>query len=97
MTKEIFPEIEHQLRPLAGNHPVWAVRHRLDPNVHPLWGIEHGGRTSVIYSPTDLCCYWNQAHRDASNPAVIEAIELGQNVVDYATSRKLPPSKLAAR
>ena len=30
------------------------------PTIHPLWGIEHGCRTVVIYSPDDLSCYWNQ-------------------------------------
>ena len=32
-----------------------------------------------------------------ANPAVIKAIRVGQNVIDYATGRKLPPDKLSER
>ena len=39
-----------------------------DPNVHPLWGIEHGCRTVVIYSPADLSCFWNQMDSQPDNP-----------------------------
>ncbi len=67
------------------------------PDVHPLWGIEHGCRTVVIYSPEDLSCYWNRAENSPANPAVIKALRVGQNVVDYATGRELPADKLAVR
>jgi serine/threonine protein kinase len=97
IAKSMFPEVEHQLRPLTEAHPVWTCRYRLDPSVHSLWGIDRGGRTSVIYSPSDLSCYWNQAHRDAANPAVIGATKVGQNVVDYVTGRKPPRDKLAVQ
>ena len=60
LMRELFPEPENELRPLDGDHPVWRARFEIDPNAHPLWGIEHGCRTVVIYSPTDLSCYWNQ-------------------------------------
>ena len=51
----------------------------------------------MIYSPDDLSCYWNQAENSAANPAVIKAIKVGQNVVDYATGRELPADKLTVR
>src|SRR5262249_49026713 len=54
LMKTIFPEEEYKLRPLSEEHPVWRARHLLSPDVHPLWGIEHGCRTVVIYSPADL-------------------------------------------
>ena len=82
---EIFVESEHKLNPLSKDHPIWSVKHRLHPGAHWLWGIQFGGRTAVIYSPTSLSCYWNQAHRDRSNPAVIQAVKVGQNLVEYAT------------
>ena len=47
---EIFPEPEYRLRPLGEDHPVWRAKHMLNPSIHPLWGIEHGCRTVVIYS-----------------------------------------------
>jgi hypothetical protein len=94
---EIFPEEAYKLRPLSEDHPVWRARHLLSPDIHPLWGIEHGCRTVVIYSPADLSCYWNQLEQSATNPAVIKATKIGQNVIDYATGREMPADKLTIR
>ncbi len=97
LMKEIFPEEEFQLKPLSPDHPVWRANHMLSPEVHPLWGIEHGCRTVVIYSPEDLSCFWNQSERSPANPAVIRSNKVGQNVIDYATGREMPPDKLVIR
>jgi hypothetical protein len=94
---EVFPDKEYDLHPLAEDHAVWRAKHLLTPDVHPLWGIEHGCRTVVIYSPKDLSCYWNQSEIQPDNPAVIKALRVGQNVVDYATGRELPADKLTVR
>jgi hypothetical protein len=94
---EIFPEPEYRLRPLSEDHPVWRAKHRLAPDIHPLWGIEHGCRTVVIYSPADLSCYWNQAETAPTNTGVIKAKMIGENVIDYATGREMPADKLAVR
>jgi len=51
---QVFPEPEMELHPLAEDHAIWRAKYRLDPDSHPLWGIEHGCRTVVIYSPDDL-------------------------------------------
>src|SRR5439155_14066759 len=51
----------------------------------------------VIYSPLDLSCYWNQSEHSPANPAVIKAIKVGQNVVDYATGKEMPADKLSIR
>jgi hypothetical protein len=91
--EEVFPGPESKLHPLAEDHAVWRSRHMLKPDIHPLWGIEHGRRTVVIYSPEDLSCYWNQSESNPGNPAVIKAERVGQNVVDYATGRRLPGGK----
>ena len=97
LLKEIFPEEEYKLHLLPEEHAVWRSRHILKPDIHPLWGIEHGCRTVVIYSPEDLSCYWNQAEANPANPAVIKALRVGQNVVDYATGREMPADKLTVR
>ncbi len=97
LIQEIFPPPEFTLRPLSPEHPVWRARYLLSPEVHPLWGIEHGCRTVAIYSPRDLSCYWNQMENSQTNPAVIAATKIGQNVVDYATGREMPADKLVAR
>ena len=97
LMKEVFPETEYKLHPLAKEHPVWRQKHDLTPEVHPLWGIEHGCRTVVIYSPKDLSCFWNQLETQPAQPAVIKATKVGQNIIDYATGREMPADKLAAR
>ena len=96
LMKEIFPKDEHELRPLPDDHPIWKVKHRLDPRVYSLLGIKLGSRTAVIYSSADLSCNWNQAERSPTNAAVIHATRVGQNIVDYATTRTMPPDKLSA-
>ena len=97
LMKDIFPEAEYKLHPLAKEHPVWRQKHELTPEVHPLLGIEHGCRTVVIYSPKDLSCFWNQLEAQPAQPAVIKATKVGQNIIDYATGREMPADKLAAR
>ena len=91
---ELFPE--HELHPLSDDHPVWRVRFELNPNIHPLWGIELGCRTAVIYSPQDLSCAWNQMDLQPGHVAVEKARRVGQNVIDYATGREVQ-DKLEAR
>ena len=97
LMEELFPEKEYELKPLPAEHPVWRAKYQLTPEVHPLWGIEHGCRTVVIYSPSDLSCYWNQSEAQPDHPLVVKALRVGQNVVDYATGRELPADKLAVR
>jgi Domain of unknown function (DUF4159) len=99
LMREIFPEPELELHPLPEDHAVWRSKYNLldTARVHPLWGIEHGCRTVVIYSPDDLSCYWNQLENAPGNPRVRAATALGQNVIDYATGRELPADKLAVR
>jgi hypothetical protein len=97
LMKEVFPEPEYDLHPLAEDHAVWRAKYPLTPDVHPLWGIEHGCRTVVIYTPKDLSCFWNQLELQPDHPAVIKASHVGMNVVDYATGRELPADKLAPR
>ena len=98
LMKEIFPEPELDLHPLAADHAVWRSKNRLSANrPYRLWGIEHGCRTVVLYSPDDFSCYWNQLENVPGNPRVRAATSLGQNIIDYATGRELPADKLAVR
>jgi hypothetical protein len=100
LMKRVFPEPEYQLKPLSSDHPVWRAKHLIAPDSYPLWGVEHGCRTVVIYSPNDLSCYWNnidRSERDRRNEHIAKAAMLGQNIVDYATGRELPADKLVVR
>ena len=95
LMEEIFPDPEYKLHALAPDHAVYRSKHLLEASDHPLLGIEHGCRTVVIYSPTDLSCDWNQIETQGELPRVVKASRIGQNVVDYATGRELPADKLS--
>lgn len=94
LVKELFPEPGVALRPLEPEHPVWRARYALWPADHPLWGLDVGCRTVLVYSPGDLSCFWNQRAATPHHPKVGLASRLGQNVVDYATGRQTPADKL---
>ena len=97
LMKQVFPDPDLELHPLLKDHAVWRAKYDLTESTYPLWGIEHGCRTVVIYSPDDLSCYWNQLETASGEPRVRSATALGQNIVDYATGRELPADKLAIR
>jgi hypothetical protein len=97
---ELFKDSE--LRKLPPDHAVWYAQERVDPKHLPpdsefwLWGLDACCRTSVIYCPRSLSCYWELAHpyRESPFPAElknqIEAVtRIGGNVVAYATNREL--------
>jgi RNA polymerase sigma factor (sigma-70 family) len=94
LMKEIYPDNDARLQPLPEDHPLWHAHFMLRPAVHSLWGIRRGARTPIIYSPTDLSCYWNQSERSPANPAVVKALRVGKNIVEYLTGREIPAKQL---
>jgi hypothetical protein len=92
---ELFPEGE--LEVLDSGHPIWNAHYPLLPNAErPLYGLRACCRTSVVYCPTNLSCYWaleRQAVKDVASLELQRRIEycarLGINVVTYATGRML--------
>ncbi len=95
LMKEVFPDPDYDLHPLAPDHAVWRAKWPLNASDHALFGIEHGCRTVVIYSPDDLSCDWNQMETQPELPRVTKSTRVGQNIVDYATGRELPADKLS--
>ncbi|MDH3719114.1 MAG: DUF4159 domain-containing protein, partial [Planctomycetota bacterium] len=101
--QEIFPEAGYELKPLDAQHPIWSIDERIDPQfVDPddrwLWGVDFACRTSVVYCPGNLSCYWeldSVRRSDKYPPAVRDEIAacraIGVNVLAYATNRKLKP------
>ncbi len=95
LMKELFKDATLQLLP--PEHPVWYAEERVDPDyLRPLYGIDACCRTSVIYCPQDLSCFWElgQDERETGLPtnlrAEIEAcLRIGENVLTYATNREL--------
>ena len=99
--KEIFSEAEYQLRPLDPQHPIWSIDEKVDPDqLDPdgrwLWGINFACKTSVVYCPGNLSCYWELAgvsggaqHEESVQREIDTCRAIGINVLAYATNRKL--------
>ncbi|MDX1946795.1 MAG: DUF4159 domain-containing protein [Pirellulaceae bacterium] len=100
LMRDLFPDSE--LRKLPPDHAVWFAQEKVDPKHLPadpefwLWGLDACCRTSVVYCPKSLSCYWELAHpyRESGYPpelkAQIETVtRIGGNVVAYATNREL--------
>jgi hypothetical protein len=98
--RELFPDSE--LRKLPPDHAVWYAEKPVNPQHLPddpefwLWGLDACCRTSVIYCPRSLSCYWELAHpyREAVYAAekqseINAVVTIGVNVVSYATGREL--------
>jgi hypothetical protein len=85
LVQDLFPAPASPLHVLDADHPVWRVRHQLRAKDHPLWGVELGGRTVLIYSPEDLSCRWNLKDWDPRLEESSTALKLGHNVAAYAS------------
>ncbi len=105
LMKQVFPEPEYRLHLLEPQHPIWGAEERVAPkHLRPLWGIEFGCRTSVVYAPADppanprpsLSCLWElsrggrqQEFTSAVQGQIDAALAIGINVLAYATNREL--------
>lgn len=97
LMRRVFPEQEYQLRLLPPEHPVWHAESPIEPRyMRPLWGIDIGCRTSVVYCPKDLSCYWELARigsrgrlPESVREEVSAVLAIGANVLAYATNREL--------
>jgi hypothetical protein len=99
LMKELFKDAE--LKRLPKDHPIWHATDKFDVNSgrFELWGIESGCKTVVIYSRSDLSCWWESNRYkkgakddpDGMGPA---AFALGANIIAYATGLEPPPPRL---
>jgi hypothetical protein len=94
--KRLFPD--HELLELDASHPVWTASGKFpisprDRGHFPLYGIQSGCKTVVIYSPNDLSCRWesNQFADKGDNEL---AFKIGANVIAYATGLVPPKPRL---
>jgi hypothetical protein len=78
---EAFPEAP--LRELDAGHPVFRAHFDLPPR--RLYGVDVGCRTSVLFSPNDLSCLWEQRDVPVLSDA---ALKLGTNIAAFATGRQ---------
>jgi hypothetical protein len=105
LMREVFPEPEYKLRLLEHEHPIWYAEEKVDPQyLRPIWGVDFGCRTSVVYVPLDppndprpaLSCLWELSRpgRGVTLHAKVKAqvdaaLSLGINILAYATNREL--------
>jgi len=85
-----------KLQPLRADHPIWYADQRIEPSAErPLLGVEACCRTSVVYCPKSLSCYWELArplrverYGGEIEAEINEACAIGANVLAYATNRE---------
>jgi len=95
LMKEMFPN--SALRLLPAQHAIWHAQQKVDPKyVRPLYGIDACCRTSVVYCPRDLSCYWelDRGQRKTGYPQAVQdevdaCLAIGANVLTYATNRRI--------
>jgi hypothetical protein len=95
LLEDLFPE--SKLRLLPPDHPAWFADEKVDPKyMKPLYGLETCCRTSVIYCPENLSCFWELKRplRGKELPAEVQSqvnacAAMGANVIAYATNREL--------
>ncbi len=96
LMKKLFPGQE--LRELDIDHPVWtaAGKFAIPPAQRkrfPLYGIEMGCKTVVLFSPRDLSCHWESNQWDDKGDSEL-AFRVGANLVAYATGLEPPQPRL---
>ena len=99
IVEQIMPPGEGELKRLTAEHPVFRSEYPLQADASPLFGVDFGCRTSIMYSPEDLGClwdYWSRVDPPKRNVnlkgRIIRANQIGVNVMAYATGRE-PPAK----
>ena len=116
LVERLYPNGETSLQKLQPDHPVFRAEYLLTNTSIDLWGADFGCRTAIMYSPDDIACLWNRWNRSPLLPSkndgqkelrdqfagrVTRALNLGTNIVTYATGRepinKLKRAELAAQ
>jgi hypothetical protein len=100
LMSEIFPESE--LRRLPPDHAIWFAQEVVNAKDLPgdkefwLWGLDACCRTSVVYCPKSMSCYWElhqpsriAGYTDKARGEVEACTKLGGNILAYATNRQL--------
>ncbi len=95
LMKAMFPD--SRLRLLPPDHPVWYAEGKVDPKyMRPLYGVDACCRTSIVYCPKNLSCLWELSVEgreseipEAARKEIEACMQMGQNVVAYATNRVL--------
>lgn len=92
MVKEMFPE--NPLIPIPDSHSVWVAsgKFAVPPSEFPLWGIQLGCKTILMYSPKPISGYWESNNSKVGRSQT--GFQLGANILAYATGLEAPKPRL---
>ena len=91
----LFPDGDYQLRKLDKTHDIYRSEAVFSSDPPELWGVDFGCRTAIVYAPYDHSCRWNKWMRNDTRTnqdiksQIAKSLQLGINVVAYATGREL--------
>ncbi len=104
VVRRMYPnDNDAKLKRLTAEHPIYRSEHLLNAETIPLYGVDFGCRTSIVYCPEDISCLWEKWMRQdpAKRPLklkgmITRATRIGVNVIAYATGRE-PANKLTQK
>jgi hypothetical protein len=83
---KLFPD--YPMTRLDKSHPVYRLMFNVKDTQRPLYGIDAGCRTALVYSGRDLSCAWEKGDLTKD----LDAFQLGANIAAYVTGKeKLQP------
>lgn len=87
---------EYHLNKLDPSHPVYSSHYDFRNDPPPMFGVDLACRTSILYSPRDLSCLWQQQaiNVPAMRDPTIRAFKMGANLAAYAAGREPLRGKL---
>ena len=81
----------YPVTPLDRTHLVYHALFDVKSTQYPLYSVDAGCRTAIIYSPHDLSCAWERANLAEDE----DAFKLGANIAAYVTGKEKLASRLA--
>ncbi len=92
----MFPNGDYQLRKLENTHEIYRSESVFATDPPELHGVDFGCRTAIVYAPYDHSCRWDKWLRNDKartnndiRGQIGKSMQLGVNVVAYATGREL--------
>ena len=96
LIQHMFPEGNVELKKLPPTHDIYRSEAVFAANPPELWGVDFGCRTAIVYAPFDHACRWQkwtkfevQNRRPDVKSQIAQSMNLGVNIIAYATNREL--------
>lgn len=80
--QKIFPD--YPMTRIDKAHPFYRLMFSVKDTQRPLYGIDAGCRTAIVYSPKDLSCAWEKGDLTKD----LDAFQLGANIAAYVTGKE---------